>query len=106
MSALDPSLLPPGTLIGGDVVEAVLGSGGFGTVYQVRDSEGDRSALKMVPLEKGEDRAWREALMGSRLYLQHPNLARPRHAGGTFTLTLWSQEGSVRGELLDGVTFP
>ncbi len=32
--------------------------------------------------------------------------ATENEARGTFTLKLWSQEGSVRGEFFDGVTFP
>ncbi|WP_257458072.1 serine/threonine protein kinase [Archangium lipolyticum] len=99
MSALDMPPLPPGTLIAGDVVEAVLGAGGFGTVYQVRGPQGHRSALKMIPLEKGEDRAWREALIGSRLH--HPNLARVLGAGS------WPDKDPrfvfVKQELVDGV---
>ncbi|QRN99910.1 serine/threonine protein kinase [Archangium violaceum] len=102
MNALDMPPLPPGTLIAGDVVEAVLGAGGFGIVYQVRGPEGRRSALKMVPVERGEDRAWREALIGSRLSLQHPNLARVLGVGS------WPAEDPrfvyLKQELVDGVT--
>jgi len=57
MSPLDMPPLPTGTRIGGDVVEAILGAGGFGTVYQVRGPDGHRSALKLVPLAAGEDGA-------------------------------------------------
>ncbi|QRN97237.1 serine/threonine protein kinase [Archangium violaceum] len=102
MSALDTPPLPPGTRIGADVVEAVLGAGGFGTVYQVRGPEGRRAALKMVPLERGEDRAWREALIGSRLHQHHPNLARVLGAGS------WPDKDPrfvyLKQELVDGVT--
>ncbi|WP_257460653.1 serine/threonine protein kinase [Archangium lipolyticum] len=101
MNALDMPPLPPGTLIAGDVVEAVLGSGGFGIVYQVRGPQGHRSALKMVPVENGEDRAWREALIGSRVSLNHPNLARVLGAGS------WPDKDPrfvfVKQELVDGV---
>ncbi len=64
------------------MVEAVLGSGGFATVYRVRGPEGHVSALKLLPLEQGEERAaraWRELSLGMRL--RHPNLARQLGAG-------------------------
>ncbi|QRN99903.1 serine/threonine protein kinase [Archangium violaceum] len=102
MNAFDMPPLPPGTLIAGDVVEAVLGAGGFGTVYQVRSPQGRRAALKMVPVERGEERAWREALIGSRLHLHHPNLARVLGAGS------WPAKDPrfvyLKLELVDGVT--
>jgi eukaryotic-like serine/threonine-protein kinase len=102
MNELNMSPLPPGTLIAGDVVEAVLGAGGFGTVYQMRGPQGRRSALKMIPLENGEDRAWREAFIGSRLHLHHPNLARVLGAGS------WPDKDPrfvyLKQELVDGVT--
>ena len=71
--------LPPGTRIGADVVEDVLGTGSYGTVYRVRGPEGHPSALKLVPLEEGNqaERAWREVELGARLH--HPNLV--RHLG-------------------------
>ena len=71
----DTPLLPPGTRIGGDVVEDVLGMGSFATVYRVRSPQGHLSALKLVPLEEGgrSERAWREVSLGTRLH--HPNLS-------------------------------
>ncbi|HZH12795.1 MAG TPA: serine/threonine-protein kinase [Archangium sp.] len=78
----DESPLPVGTRIGGDVVEGVLGSGGFATVYRVRGPEGYVSALKLLPLDQGPERAaraWRELSLGTRL--RHPNLARQLGAG-------------------------
>ena len=76
------SPLPVGTRIGGDVVEGVLGAGGFATVYRVRSPEGYVSALKLLPLEAGPERAaraWREVSLGTRL--RHPNLACQLGAG-------------------------
>ncbi|AKJ01831.1 serine/threonine-protein kinase [Archangium gephyra] len=74
--------LPPGTRIGADVVEGVLGSGGFAIVYRVRSPEGRLSALKLLPLDEGPERterAWRELSLGTRLH--HPNLGRQVGAG-------------------------
>jgi len=73
MSPHEPPPLLPGTRVGGDVVEAVLGMGSCGTVYRVRGPDGHRAALKLLPLEEGSvwtERAWREASLGTRLH--HP----------------------------------
>jgi eukaryotic-like serine/threonine-protein kinase len=103
MSPLDIPPLPPGTRIGGDVVEAVLGSGSYGTVYRVRGPDGHRAALKLLPLEEGSvraERAWREVSLGSRLH--HPNLMR-QLAVGTWPESqprfLW-----IKLELVEGPT--
>jgi len=72
MHAHDTPPLPPGTRIGADVVEDVLGTGSYGTVYRVRSPEGFPSAVKLVPLEEGDKRAWREVELGTHLH--HPNL--------------------------------
>ncbi len=99
----DESPLPVGTRIGGDVVEAVLGSGGFATVYRVRSLEGYVSALKLLPLDQGPERtarAWREMSLGTRL--RHPNLARQLGAGQ------WPEDKPrflwLKFELIDGST--
>jgi serine/threonine-protein kinase len=99
----DESPLPPGTRIGGDVVEGVLGSGGFATVYRVRGPEGHLSALKLLPLDQGDERtarAWRELSLGTRL--RHPNLARQLGAGQ------WPPDKPrfvwLKFELIDGPT--
>ncbi|HZI04644.1 MAG TPA: protein kinase, partial [Archangium sp.] len=99
----DESPLPVGTRIGGDVVEGVLGSGGFATVYRVRSPEGYVSALKLLPLDQGPERAaraWREMSLGTRL--RHPNLARQLGAGQwppDKPRFLW-----LKFELIDGPT--
>ncbi len=77
MNPLDTPPLPPGTRIGGDEVEDVLGLGSFGTVYRMRSPEGYLSALKLVPLEGDNERVWREVELGKHLH--HPNLV--RHLG-------------------------
>ncbi|MFY0569260.1 serine/threonine protein kinase [Archangium lansingense] len=99
------SPLPTGTRIGGDVVEAVLGSGGFATVYLVRSPEGHLSALKLLPLDQGEEqteRAWRELLLGMRL--RHPNLAR-QLGGGQWPEDnprfLWLKLELIEGPMLE-----
>ncbi|HYO68339.1 MAG TPA: serine/threonine-protein kinase [Archangium sp.] len=97
------SPLPVGTRIGGDVVEGVLGRGGFATVYRVRSPSGYVSALKVMPLDQGPERAeraWREMLLGTRLH--HPNLVRQLGSGQ------WPLENPrylwVKFELVDGPT--
>ncbi len=105
-AALHPpgtSPLPPGTRIGGDVVEGVLGTGGFATVYRIRSPEGYVSALKLLPLDEGPERAaraWREMSLGTRL--RHPNLVRQLGAGQ------WPEDKPrflwVKLELIEGPT--
>ncbi|MCY1072901.1 serine/threonine-protein kinase [Archangium lansingense] len=97
------SPLPPGTRIGGDVVEGELGSGGFATVYLVRSPEGRLYALKLLPLDQGEERAeraWRELSLGMRL--RHPNLARQLGGGQ------WPEDNPrflwLKLELIEGLT--
>jgi serine/threonine-protein kinase len=100
MNPLDMSPLPPGTRIGGDVVEAVLGAGGFGTVYRVRGPDGHLSALKLLPLDERAERGWRELSIGSRLH--HPNLVRLLGMGKwplSAPRFLW-----LRMELIEGPT--
>ncbi|WPB78790.1 serine/threonine-protein kinase [Archangium violaceum] len=99
----DTSPLPVGTRIGGDVVEGVLGSGGFATVYRVRSPSGFVSALKLLPLDQGSERAeraWREMSLGMRLC--HPNLMRQLGSGH------WPLENPrylwVKLELVEGPT--
>ncbi|KFA94427.1 hypothetical protein Q664_02545 [Archangium violaceum Cb vi76] len=85
------------------MVEGVLGSGGFATVYRVRSPSGYVSALKLLPLDEGPERAeraWREVSLGTRL--NHPNLVRQLGAGQ------WPLENPrylwVKLELVEGPT--
>ena len=102
MNPLDMTPLPPGTRIGGDVVEALLGAGGFGTVYRVRGPDGHRTALKLLPLDERAERGWRELSIGTRLH--HPNLVRLLgmgrwpHAEPRF---LWLRMELIEGPTLD-----
>ncbi|MFE8604015.1 serine/threonine protein kinase [Archangium violaceum] len=105
--ALNPFDMPPlpvGTLICGDVVEGVLGRGGFAIVYRVRSPEGRLFALKLLPLEEGSERterAWRELSLGTRLY--HPNLGRQVGAGQwpeDKPRFLWLKLGLIEGPTL------
>ena len=100
MNPLDMKPLPPGTLIGGDVVEGLLGAGGFGTVYRVRSPEGHRTALKLLPLDERAERGWREVAISVRL--RHPNLVRLLGSGewpDHEPRFLW-----LRMELIEGTT--
>src|SRR5512143_283854 len=105
MSPHDKPPLPSGTRIGGDVVEGVLGTGGFATVYRVRGPEGQLSALKLLPMDQGAERAaraWREQSLGLRL--SHPNLARLLGAGqwpDTSPRFLWLKMELVEGPTLE-----
>jgi serine/threonine-protein kinase len=97
------SPLPVGTRIGWEEVEGVLGSGGFATVYRVRSPDGYVSALKLLPLDQGPERAaraWREVSLGMRL--RHRHLVRQLGAGQ------WPLESPryvwVKQELVEGPT--
>jgi serine/threonine-protein kinase len=63
----------PGTDVGGYVVEAQLGEGGFGTVFLAQRG-GELYALKMLPLEEVGEWGVREMLTLARV--QHPNVVR------------------------------
>jgi len=117
MNPQDTPPLPPGTRIGADVVQEVLGLGSHGTVYRVRSPKGYLSAVKLVPLDEDDRRALREVALGTRLH--HPNLV--RHLGWGYwpednprflcvklelvpgpTLEKWGQEsGRSMGEVVD-----
>jgi eukaryotic-like serine/threonine-protein kinase len=87
---LNPSLLPPGTVIGAWRVEAWAGGGVHGAVYRVvpdHDENAGPAALKLALLPR-DPRFGREVSVLSRV--QHPHLPRLRdagtwqHPGGTF----------------------
>jgi eukaryotic-like serine/threonine-protein kinase len=63
----------PGTDVGGYVVEAQLGEGGFGTVFRAQRG-GELYALKLLPLEEVGDWGVRELLNLAKV--QHPNVVR------------------------------
>ncbi|MFP2904234.1 protein kinase domain-containing protein [Pyxidicoccus sp. 3LFB2] len=63
----------PGDDVGGYVLEALLGQGGFGTVY-LAERGGQRYALKLLPLAGLGDWGERELLMLARV--KHPNVVR------------------------------
>ncbi|AKQ65504.1 serine/threonine protein kinase [Myxococcus hansupus] len=71
-------VVPPGTDVGGYLVEERLGAGGFGAVYRAR--RGARSsALKLIPLWGLT--AWAEREVAILLRLKHANLVRIRGHG-------------------------
>ncbi|HJL14399.1 MAG TPA: protein kinase [Sandaracinaceae bacterium LLY-WYZ-13_1] len=89
------------TFAGRYVVEAVIGRGGMGAVYRVRDVELDEAvALKLLTLssERAIDRFLREVRLARRV--THPNVARTHDLGkheGVHFLTM----ELVRGKPLD-----
>lgn len=63
----------PGDDVGGYTLEALLGQGGFGTVY-LAERGGQRYALKLLPLAGLGEWGERELLMLARV--KHPNVVR------------------------------
>ncbi|HEX8825355.1 MAG TPA: hypothetical protein VF794_35905, partial [Archangium sp.] len=57
---LEPRLPLPGTRVGGLLLEARLGTGGFGTVYRARSPGGKAYAVKFIHLPRAAAWAWRE----------------------------------------------
>jgi serine/threonine-protein kinase len=100
MNPHDMPPLPPGTRIGADVVEDVLGTGSYGTVYRVRGPQGHQAAVKLVPLEEDDRRALREVALGTRLH--HPNLV--RHLGSGYWPQTHPRFLCVKLELIEGPT--
>ena len=71
-------VVPPGTDIGGYLVEEKLGAGGFGAVYRARRG-GRLYALKLIPLWGLAE--WAEREVAILLRLKHSNLVRIRGHG-------------------------
>ncbi|WP_240359393.1 serine/threonine-protein kinase [Pyxidicoccus trucidator] len=71
-------IVPPGTDIGGYLVEEKLGAGGFGAVYLARRG-GRLYALKLIPLWGLAE--WAEREVAILLRLKHSNLVRIRGHG-------------------------
>src|SRR3712207_3293242 len=57
---LEPQLPPAETHVGGLLLEARLGTGGYGTVYRARRPEGRPYAVKFIHLPRAAAWAWRE----------------------------------------------
>lgn len=57
---LEPQLPLTGTRVGGLVLEARLGTGGYGTVYRARSPGGKVYAVKFIHLPRAAAWAWRE----------------------------------------------
>ncbi len=83
---IQPSHSLVGSLIGQYRVVELLGKGGFGEVYRVRDTSlGRQAAIKLLPAEisrqpESQKRFRREAQAASRL--NHPNICTIYHLGG------------------------
>ncbi|MDP0400229.1 serine/threonine-protein kinase [Tsukamurella strandjordii] len=91
---------PPGTVIGGYVIEHVLGAGGMGAVYAARHPRLPRvDALKVLPSAFSSDPTYRarferEADMAARL--DHPNIV-PVYDRGDDDGRLWMSMKLVPG---------
>jgi serine/threonine protein kinase len=100
-------VLPPGSIIAGYEVEAVVGSGGIGVLYRARQLRLDRPvALKLVEPEVAAEPVVRERLRREArtvAALDHPNVVPLYEAGeenGTvFIATRWV-EGTELGTLI------
>ena len=77
--------LPPGSLLGGFRIDALVGRGGMGAVYRARQLDLDRDvALKVISPERVEDPDARERLVRearAAAAVEHPNVL-PVHAAG------------------------
>lgn len=97
-----PPLLVPGTwFLRRFRVERLLGQGGMGAVYAVKD-KGQTWALKIVRSEFLDDPGQRRRLLREGEVLarmRHPNVVQVHEVGLADDLTAW-----YRMELLDGVT--
>jgi eukaryotic-like serine/threonine-protein kinase len=93
--------LPPGTVVGRYVVEAIVGSGGMGVVFRARDSGLDRVvALKRLYPEQvaahGEGRLLREARAMAQL--SHPNVV------SVYGVERWEGSAVLAMEFVEGRT--
>lgn len=73
-AVLSPQWLPPGTWVGRWRVERRLGSGGNGTVYEVRREQGGRGHALKLAHRPGDPRFAREAEVLRRV--RHPGVVR------------------------------
>ncbi len=96
-----PTVEPAGTVIGGYVVERLLGAGGMGAVYAARHPRLPRvDALKVLPTAFSHDPTYRarferEADMAARL--DHPNIV-PVYDRGNDSGRLWMSMKLVPGQ--------
>ena len=96
-----PAVEPAGTVIGGYVVERLLGAGGMGAVYAARHPRLPRvDALKVLPTAFSHDPTYRarferEADMAARL--DHPNIV-PVYDRGNDDGRLWMSMKLVPGQ--------
>lgn len=100
-SGSGPAIEPAGTVIGGYVVERLLGAGGMGAVYAARHPRLPRvDALKVLPTAFSHDPTYRarferEADMAARL--DHPNIV-PVYDRGNDDGRLWMSMKLVPGQ--------
>lgn len=96
------SELQEGDLIGGNEIEARIGSGGFGIVYRARDPRGTAIAVKVLTSEGQDDpdivlRLMKEATLLAEL--EHDNVVR-FHAAGKDGPRIWLAMEYVTGGTL------
>jgi len=94
-------VVAPGASVGGHLIEAVLGSGGVGTVCIARQPDSDyRVALKVLNTAVSGDPVYRrrfaEEVRATRS-LHHPNIVRVYGHGETSDGILWMAMQYVRG---------
>ena len=77
--------LAPGTMVGGYMIESLVGRGGMGVVYRARELDLDRVvALKVIAPDLVEDDAIRERFLTearAAAAIEHPHVI-PVHAAG------------------------
>jgi hypothetical protein len=100
--ATDSSELKEGDLLGGNEIEARIGSGGFGIVYRARDPRGTPVAVKVLTAQGQDDpdivlRLMKEATLLAEL--EHDNVVR-FHAAGKEGTRIWLAMEYVTGGTL------